>query len=208
MIYKLGNQKIVFIHIPSTGGSTIGYYLEDMGFVPQPFKNPYPINNQHLTYNELQRAVRKTDADEAMDMEDYFTFTFVRNPYARVVALWQSRGEGADFKSWIMDAQKKLEDDLYAYDAHLRPQADFISAHVNRIGRTENLTGDFLSILSDMGFYKKELPDIPFDKQNATDPLKHNADYHKMYDDESREVALQLYYTDLSQFNYRFEVND
>ena len=205
MIYERDGQKIVFIHIPKTGGMRIDYHLQEMGFEPQDVKNPYPVCINHLTYNELQRAVRKTDSDEAM--EDYFTFTFVRNPYSRMLAHWLSWDNGLEFNPWIMTIQQQLEDDLYAHEAHLRPQTDFLSPHINRIGRLENLEEDFLSILSDVGIYNIELPPVPPDKMNSSDPRGKYTNYHKMYDDETKDVIIQMYHTDLSQFNYRFEIN-
>jgi len=201
MIYERSGQKIVFVRVPKTGGAAIDYCLSSLGFESQPFKNIYSSSDQYLTYNELQRSIRKTDSTEAMDMEDYFTFSFVRNPYARVVSLWQSWNESSDkmnFEPWVMSVQKMLEDDLYAYDSHLRPQTDFLSPHTNRIGRYENLTGDFISILSDMGIYK---PDFFVALTNE------NSDYHKWYNEDTRNVVLQLYHSDLAQFNYGFKVN-
>jgi len=195
MIYERSGQKVVFIRIPQTGGVDIDNCLRLIGFTPQPFLHSYPVAGHYLTYKELQRAIRKADPDKAMDMEDYFSFAFVRNPYERIAAQWLSSSDkSVEFKSWVLSLPEQFEDDPYAHESHLRPQVDFLSPHINRIGRHENIIGDYLSILSDMGIFGTEMA-FPFEP---------TIDYHDLYDDETRDVILQMYHMDLSQFDYRY----
>jgi len=101
----LHDKKIIFIHIPRTGGTSVEEYFQ--------FKHQHgwkPDTAQHLTLKEYS---------DHYDVEDYFKFTIVRNPWDRLVSwyLWShaeviyfqylaetgrfsTRGESARNKAW------------------------------------------------------------------------------------------------------------
>lgn len=194
MIYEgQDGQRIVSIRIPNTAGFLVSAFLRSLNFQEHPVTSLYPVDAKCLTYRELQRSVRKRDQAEATDMEDYFTFTFVRNPYARLWSWWEMN-EQKDFKSWVMSIPEQLEENEHACKGFLRPQSDYMSPHINRIGHYENLVTDFISITSDMGLYTPELDEF----------VKENPEYREHYDDEARDVMIQVYHTDLSHYGYTF----
>jgi len=72
----LEKPKILFIHIPRTGGSSIEKFFN---FVPS--GDHYKKQTQHSTLEEYA---------EHCDVEKYFKFTIVRNPWDRLLSwyLW------------------------------------------------------------------------------------------------------------------------
>ena len=101
----LKDKKIIFIHIPRTGGTSIEKYF-DFKFSA----DWSPETAQHLTMEEY---------NEHYDLDKYFKFTTVRNPWDRLMSwyLWSyadviyfqylsengqfsSRGPSARLKAW------------------------------------------------------------------------------------------------------------
>jgi len=74
MIIK--NKKLLFIHIPRTGGTAI----EDSFNVPNKRKNRNPPTQHNTLGQYLEKELVKS----------YFTFSFVRNPWDRLISwyLW------------------------------------------------------------------------------------------------------------------------
>ena len=87
-------NKLIFIHIPRTAGSTIENFLwkqEDeikrtnrnlwMGFISK-YGNEFQTGGlQHLTADHVTKIYPK-------EMSEYFTFAFVRNPFTRIVSQY------------------------------------------------------------------------------------------------------------------------
>lgn len=70
MKYKkpIRTDKVIFVHIPKTGGTSIRMSLKGMHLL-----------KQHRTMDEVP---------EWCDIDDYFKFTFVRNPWDRILSLY------------------------------------------------------------------------------------------------------------------------
>lgn len=82
--------KLIFIHIPKTGGSTFEQYLSSFYGVPLDkttmFSSEYETINghslQHCTYQELKIHLK----GQKKDINDYFIISFVRNPFHRLLS--------------------------------------------------------------------------------------------------------------------------
>jgi hypothetical protein len=86
------DQKLLFIHVPKTGGTTIltllGLWKEERSpDLHTLFGDLGPLDLQHLTVAQARQFL--TPAEFAA----YFKFAFVRNPWDRAVsaALWRAR---------------------------------------------------------------------------------------------------------------------
>lgn len=125
-----GGKRILFVHIPKTGGTSIESWLSSVA--PLKLFNPIPPRSLRVTPQHL----RMTDI-EAMFGADYFDFVFaiVRDPYKRIESEFKMRTErSADviaskgrFQSWLDRVLNKAKTDPFFLDGHLVPQWDFLT---------------------------------------------------------------------------------
>jgi len=106
----LHNAKIIFVHIPKTGGGTIektlgiygndnnGNWEADHSILYGRYKNKFL---QHLTISEIKELKKK-------EFDTYRKVSFVRNPYDKIISeyLWRIQVYGKrklEFKEFILE---------------------------------------------------------------------------------------------------------
>ena len=145
----------------------------------------------------------------------YFSFTFVRNPWSRLVSTWKNKCFSDitsivykeiyspyrnSFKDFIFTLSED-PDKFYAkwegvIDRHVRPYIDLCPLNdIDFIGRFENLQEDFNTICDKIGIPQQQLL-----HENKT-KHKHYTEY---YDDETRQIVAEKYAKDIEYFNYKF----
>ncbi len=168
--------------------------------------------------------------DEVIDVKngdypDYFKFTFVRNPWDRIVSCYSDKILHEDvtnykYKNGVFRRYIRKYKNLFyrgmpfeefvkvisripdnRADRHFRSQRSFITDKndnilVDFIGRFEKLPKD-LAFLSK----KADLKDIPFFHENKS---KREKDYRMMYTEETRRLVAERYKNDIELFDYRF----
>jgi hypothetical protein len=226
--------RCVFLHIPKTGGISVEHvFLELVGLTwdtreplllrgnDDPAKGPPRL--AHLTATEY--VSRGWLTREQFDT--YFKFSFVRNPWDRMVSEYKYRGHPMrmSFKTWLFehlpgpgftDAWCHLvPQHEFIYDAEGRLQADFV-------GRYESLQADFDAVCERLGIPQTRLPhenrslDAPR-IQSLNDvkkrirrwlwtlrPRNVYPHYTQYYDEESRAFVADRYRRDIELFGYTF----
>ena len=174
-------HKFIYVRVAKTASSTIRGYLEDhvdgMGKAKGWTENVHHIP---LWYYKENIPIE--------EFESYFKFTFVRNPWDRLVSAYQYSkrfGNTTDFKEWIVDIDLN-----HKYG----PQYDFVKG-CDFIGKFENLEEDFNIVCDKIGIPRQDLPHKNKSKH------KHYSEY---YDDETREIVAEKYAEDIDRFNYKF----
>lgn len=143
------HHKAIFIHIPKCGGQSVEtMFLDDLGL---DWKTRAPLllrhNDEprlgppalaHLTALEYAKYKYVTPAH----WQEYFVFTVVRDPYARVVSLFNYLKHDHDLATFVDDwlpAQFALRDSYaapvhdYAGQYHfVRPQVEFVMSEDGR----------------------------------------------------------------------------
>lgn len=184
--YKL--QNYVFIHINKTAGRSIGYALQI------PF--------------EHKIATKKIEDLGLAEWNKRFCFTFVRNPWDRVVSLYHYRVKtnqtnlrtnSISFKDWIYLCY--VERNTYYYNTHkmFMPQLNWITNNrgdilVDFIGKFENLQHDY---------------NLVCDCLNRKNTLKHlhrsqRKNYREYYNLETQKIIHNYYRKDIDFFKYIF----
>ena len=189
--------KCIFIHIPKCAGSSVNQQLKlkSVGF------SGHSSASYHSEY------------------KDYFSFTFIRNPYDRIVSAykyfrklksghrWYKRNsiisdaandmEFNDFVHHINDFMKlmKREEGSFESGIHFQPFHYFIDQSIDFVGRFENIQQDYAEILSYLKLPVKLLP-----KTNSTN----NLNYRKLYTKESRKIVYDIYQEDIENYSYEF----
>lgn len=188
--------RAAYIHIPKTGGLSIRTLLTNINF-PQ----EQSVRSGHRTYSDY--------IDFYDDQDDYYIFTFVRNPWDRLVSAYHYFKKGGrgkhtsslkgifqnySFKRFVIDRFFDSKD----YEmAHFKSQMHWIQKpeKMSFIGRFENYQNDFNTVCDKIGIPRQQLPHVNKSKH------KH---YTKHYDDETREIVAERYAKDIEYFGYVF----
>ena len=159
------NHSCVFIHVPRTGGTTIEKILGFHRDWPTLFMDVFHgrleseediLELQHLPYEEM-----KSIADIRYT-EDFFKFTFVRNPWDRLLSEYSMSNQLDinNFKQFVTRTARIVQHRLKIKggNCHLRPQIEFISDDLDFVGRFENYVEDVKNVLRRLGVDVQRIP--------------------------------------------------
>ena len=194
------DDEILFLHIPRTGGTIIERKLRGKSKIGLYGGDGLNLSKQHYTANEI--------ISKKIDVNKLFSFTFVRNPFDRIVSTYllikKQKGNKVSFDDYIDLVKNVVENKLYYkvkfkknYDiSHFKPQVELLeNLTPNFIGRFENYEND-IKILSKMHPKLNCLCELNIKKRNV--------DYRKYYNERNRNIIEELYKDDLKKFNYQF----
>ena len=206
-------HKFVFIAVAKTGSTSIRYILDEYSDIKSQgdFNKPY---FHHVSAEQLQHHFNKKN----WKWDDYFKFTFARNPYSRLVSWWnyiqtqyqshQQNGISDGGEYWknlcneIVTTHKDFKSFVRAENPLWFPRtsSEFISDKdennlLDFIGRTENLQEDFDFTCDKIKIPRQQLPHK--NKSNH----KHYTEY---YDDETKEIVAEVFAKDIEYFGYEF----
>jgi len=206
------DHKAVFVHIPKCGGTSIEkLWFPDM-IVSQlsdyqkfvGWHEHLLIWMQHATMSEILQHY-----NEPEDIESYFSFTFVRNPWERALSDWHwmnknltSQQPFEDYLNVVGDFRASCysSDQTYRGD-HFKTQSEFTHHHGERlvdfIGRFENIDEDFATILSILSLPPLVLPH--YNKSSYPRP------YWQNYTDKQRDLVSEIFAEDIYLFGYKFK---
>ena len=211
-------KKIIFVHIPRCGGTTIEKNLWKnefnsdfdfdksdekhllQGFVDK-YRNKYQFDGlQHLTFHNIKKIY-------PVESKNFFRFSFIRNPYSRIASTYAG----------VMTFRKDLRNFLVIYKdtsfkkflhlikknkhTHWLPMNKFFNNEdLNFIGRFENFNDDLDKL--------KKLINIELIKRNFSGDLNFSEkfNYLELYKDkECKDLVKEMYKDDLNKFNYNFD---
>jgi hypothetical protein len=189
-------KKCIFIHIPKVAGTSI--LKELMG---------NKITRDHLTYREFYQA-------DTCLFDNYFKFSFARNPYDRLVSSYEYLKQGGNkttdlyFRDLFISQYDSFDAFVINYlnservheNVLFRPQYLFVynekkELMVDFCGRFEKLNDDFGFVCNELKMPNK------LAKHNKT-KRKHYKDYYSN-ENVKRKVDL-LYKNDFELFGYHF----
>ena len=199
-------HKYIYYHITKCGGTAIESALLKAEGIKQ--KLPYKKWIKQKTLDKFnlgpskgsgsrQHCLPKHYSDSLK--KEYFTFTFVRNPYERCLSeflylkkVHADKVLNITFLDY-MKSEKKIHPSL-KLKFHDIPM-HFYTEGCNFIGRLENLQEDFNIVCDKIGIPQQELP-----HKNKTSH-KH---YSKYYDEETKQIVAEKYAKDFEYFGYEF----
>lgn len=164
--------------------------------------------------------------------KDYYKFTFVRNPWARIVSCYKDKilapkekyinevidkipdlTQGMTFEAFVqflMDSPYGRDEGA---DRHWASQHRFVedpkgTVLVDAIGKTENIQEDFDYISKHIGLPSLKLPwlntHIGWNPGQEKLIEKDPFYYRDYYTPKTREIVRQRYYIDIGKFDYEF----
>lgn len=180
------NLKCIIIHIPKTSGTsiknTLGGFTNEVGYheKPENIKARFPIN-----------------------WDEYFKFTFVRNPFDRTYSIYSYYKMGKNitlvdpnilpntFEEFVLNLNVNLTNLGLQYN-----QVDFLTEDVDYIGKYETLQDSFNEICVSLGVKDKHLKHDRMSKREKS--------YKDVYTPEMIDIVSNHFKRDIERFNYNF----
>jgi len=199
-------KKFLFIHIPKTAGTSIRQALEPHGVTEYSsytrgledyiaVKRKFP---PHLSYAGAAEAL-------TVDLRRYYRFTFVRNPWARFVSMYEYYRKDANhamhrrcmtcsFADFIHDvlARRATFDTKNQIDYIVPPPG---LGPLDFIGKVENIENDFAAVCAKLGIGNVRLPVL-----NTTG----HGDYRSYYDDALQRAVGKHCRAEIEAFGYTY----
>jgi len=208
-------HKCIFVEVPKTGSTSIRAIL-GKAYIPHlnlveiktMMENSWThfggrTNRIRGALYQLLPSERKIDIGR-QQFESYFKFGFVRNPWDRVVSLYerteplQMKGKMSfdEFVDWI-----EYSSATCIHSSPHRYQLDwFVDSNGNMladfIGRFERLDQDWAFVADKLGITEKSLP------HSRTNPRSRH--YTEYYNARTRELIAQKFRVDIERFGYEF----
>ena len=186
--------QCIFIHIPKAAGTSVARTLFGKG-------------SRHVPYFEYEKINRRK-------FNRYFKFTFVRNPWDRLVSSYFFLKNGgindadakwakenfADFPDFGSFVRGWVNEENILSWQHFMPQHYFVcnsdgKIMVDFVGKMENMQKDFSYVAMKLGC-KKELEKVNVGERKS---------YASYYNNETREIVRRVYAKDIDLFGYANE---
>jgi hypothetical protein len=201
------NHQCIFIHIPRTGGHTIDALIGH-----RRNKQKDKVKRHAFPYEYIEKFPK--------EWTKFFKFTFVRNPWDRVVSAWtRTRGQS----NYLVKDKKYLHDPQWfkrnifqpfneyvqsklpqTYETgHFIPQEKWLFRKPNKlyeydfIGKFEDFEDEVTRLLELLQIEKP-------DKILRISP-SNKKDYHEYYDNESIKIVKELYNKEIDFLGYSYD---
>ncbi len=209
-------RKYIFVHIPKTGGTSLSLALEAKAMKDDVLIGDTPkAKNRRKRYKDAQTSGRLWKHARLTDIyglvmqdqiESYFVFTIVRNPWDRMVSYYHwlkaqsfkhpvvGIAQTCSFAEFLCNpiVQQGLQNDATRRYTCDQGGIEQCNMHL----RMEELAKDVSRLEQHLGL---KLPKLPH--HNRSERHKNYADY---YDAGSKDMIAKVFVDDIDRFNYRF----
>lgn len=208
-------KECIFVHIPKTGGTSIENAIWGpdwsartteqlwMGAVRPGFNKYQSGGLQHLLATQVRQEVG------AQVFDKFFKFSFVRNPWDKVVSQfcyvktrkdllrYMGMSRWTSFSRYLDLIQKTQH--VQSYEQWRFLESPGGKRMVDFVGRFENLQGDFAQVAERLGLKSSVLPHAMKSKSRRP--------YESYYNAKTRDAVARIYQKDIEMFGYTFSQN-
>ena len=97
-------DKWIYLATPKCASSSLNKMLEKQKHTNHNIDNSVGTIN-HMSYVECKQML----ADEGVDIDDYFVFSFVRNPWSKIVSFYKWLRDGrCDYYDYLVSKIKDI----------------------------------------------------------------------------------------------------
>ena len=197
------DKQFVFFHIPKTAGGSmtalLSKYIDKQIDIKDKSKEGwmtrYHVPTKKQSFNSMHSFVDPHYNDH--NCKDMFSFSFVRNPYTRIISLYKflKRYKHLTFLGFCQYLNVKKEANVNQYK-YLTLQNEI---PLDFVGRYENIKEDFNYVCEEIGIPERYI-DLGFEhKQDLIN-------YKDYYCDESKKIIDEIFDMDFKTFDYKKEL--
>jgi hypothetical protein len=230
-------HKCVFFHIPKVAGQSIELFFLKLNHLDWENRESLLLKENHdrtkgpprLAHLKSHEYVKYNYLNQK-EFDSYYKFSFVRNPWARVVSMYKfgNYNHCISFSRFVKNILPRL---IKKEEWFYGKQYNFIyhknSINVDFVGRFENLNQDFGKVCDKLNLdftrlphknksekkvgYKKFKQQLKFFMFNPLETLNFkpdsikSKDYRDYYTSELIDLIYQMYKEDVETFNYKFD---
>ncbi len=210
--------KAIFIHVHKTGGSYIAsilkqYYGFETYYLKRPDhdtfclnkrKNPHQKNYENRVHGVYIYYKTSPHLNAKMNMtpqkwESYYKFTFIRNPYDRMISGWNHMNKQIPFPKYV--TMKNIVSDMEYIHVFMSQAKHLLNERnelcVQFIGHFETLEEDLDKVLNHLKIYYRI--HNPYQRVNS----HAHAHYSVYYDQTTLNIVNELIKDDLKYFDYK-----
>ena len=217
-------HKFIFIELNKTGTTSISSLLDKFSEPPEGGPHLHPGHHEFHRHASLCQMLARDAVyqmtGKGFNISDYFKFTFVRNPWDRLVSLYRYRTTSHPMAHELRNRPSHASFTTFVHQFTPVPfytwlgkyvcrgskppvaqrQVDFLynfekEIQIDFIGRFETLQTDFDRGSSDLRIPKMKLP-----HHNKTDH-KHYTEY---YNNVTRQIVADNFREDIEYLDYKF----
>lgn len=177
------DYQFIFVHILKTAGTSIEQLFCD-----------FPTDQQDVAFKHS--GIDFYYQQFPREAAEYFKFTFVRNPWDRLVSQYQWRlfkryqDPNQSFAEWLESSYEMWQ------ESQLRMISINNEIKMDFIGKFENLQEDWHKICDILGVHNRTLPHL--------NDLSNRPHYTNFYHDHSRKLVAAGCRAEIEHFNYAF----
>lgn len=205
------SKKFIFIHIPKTAGNAITTALKKYSNDEINLRRFDGENYHGISLWNRRKEIRKhsllVDYEKYYDLNKYFKFVSVRNPWDKLLSWYfyhKKTNQIKDFDDFLNmvfvkgKIPKNSKDDISWYGTQLsylkNKKGEII---VDQVIKFENLQDDFNVVCEKIGIKKNNL--LHLNKSENS-----QIDYKNYYTEKQRDFVGNIYLEDIEYFNYSF----
>ena len=207
------HKKLLFFHVPKTGGHAIQLsLLDNKNFKDDPkgYEKWQVVLGMHGSFSDFKERLPELYENVK---DNYYKFNFVRNPWSHALSFYFhdidvdrfftqygndfNPKDFNDFKWWLETKYKSQS--YYTFNNELY--------HYDEIFKYEEIKEVWPIIAEKCDYVQRDLYYYPSvmnkNKENVLG-LEYPEDYRTFYDDETKEIVRQKGLKEIEMFNYEF----
>ena len=199
------NKKTIFCHNEKTAGTSMSMELRQLRGNYYIASNLRESGDGKIEFNEFtwetgihypNMHTRMRTYNKIVNLSDFYSFAFVRNPFEVIVSAWDSN----KYENFDRYVEHEIFTGLQI--CARRSQYEYLTDNgtllVDFVGRYENLSSDFYEVINEIKVPLMMLPKRNIGKE------KRSQDYKKYFTPLSRKTVERKFEKDLNFFNYEF----